>query len=118
MKSIVEIKVFILCLVLGLAISSCKENIEPEMAQVHEKKENYDSNPTKETAAGYIAAVTLYSAQNPQTSETKKLLKKARIVAEEQKQSVVSAGLLNELIKQCPSDSDAIGNISEQITSM
>lgn len=118
MKSIVEMKIIVLCLVLGLAISSCKENIEPEMAQVHEKKENYDSNPTKETAAGYIAAVTLYSAQNPQTSETKKLLKEARKVAEEQKQSVVSAGLLNELIKQFPSDSDANQNIAELITSM
>lgn len=118
MKSIVQIKIAIFCLVLGVTFASCKQEVSPEMAQVQEQQNLYDANPSKESAAAYIAAVTLYSAQKPHTEETKKLLQEARKTADEQNQQVVSAGLLNELIKQFPDAAETNKNIVELISMM
>lgn len=104
---------FLTCL-----IFSCKTTVDPDLIKVEEQEKLYKANPSKETSAGYIAAVTLYNSQHLKTETSKKLLIAAQKVATEQGQIVVSAGIINELIKQYPEDSKTKSRITELVTAM
>ena len=86
-------------------IFSCQQDVPADLAKVQEQEAKYEKSPNKENAAGYVAAVTLYSAKNPKKQKTEELLEKASIYAEAQGQTVVQAGITNELIKQFPGSS-------------
>lgn len=99
-------------------LTSCAEDISPDLQKVRDQENAYNKTPSKETAASYVAAVSLYSSRNSKTNETKSLLLNAKAIAEKEKQDIVAAGLNNELIKQFPNDPETKGRLVELAKSM
>ncbi len=91
--------------ILGIILCvSCKETLPEDLQKVYDQRDAYTSNPSKESAAGYVAAVSLYSNLHQGEAKTKELLAEAQEIAQKQGQSMVAAGLSNEIIKQFPND--------------
>ena len=113
-------KVLLSVLFLGLFIGfqSCKENLPNDLEKVNEQEKAYKANPTKETSAGYIAAVTLYNSLHPKTDITKAMLENAHSIALKENQTVVAAGINNELIKQFPKDPKTVDRLIDLANSM
>lgn len=99
-----KLKNYFLLFTIIAFIFSCKPEISADMKKVEDLKEEYKQNPNKETAAAYVAAVTLYNSTHPKTDESKAYLEDAKKIATDQKQAIVSAGITNELIKSFPND--------------
>ena len=64
-----------------------------------------------------MAGVTLYASQNAKSAKTESLLEQAKTITAEQGQSVVHAGILNELLKQFPQSNNTPTRLQE-LTSM
>lgn len=105
-------------LILITLVSSCKENISEDLQKVQEQEDAYKANPSKETAAGYAAAATLYSSKNQKETKTEEILEKAFTFVTEQKQIVVGAGIVNELIKQFPNSKKNNSRVVELVSAM
>lgn len=99
LKSILSL--LVLC---AFIFTSCKQNLSEDLQKVEDQKKAYEAAPSKQTAASYIAAVSLYSGLHGGEIETKSLLLDAIDVAKKEGQNMVSAGLSNEVIKQFPKD--------------
>ncbi len=87
---------------------SCQDSpkLSEDMQKVADQKSAYEANPNKETAAGYLAAVSLYSGAHRGENKTKELLMEASKIAKKEGQNLIAASMSNELIKQFPDDGD------------
>ena len=98
-----RITLFITCFSI-LFLFSCQENVPEDLKKVNDQKAAYQANPSKETAAGYVAAVSLYNTMHAGEDGVKELLEDAYVVASKEGQDVVAAGISNEMIKNYPAD--------------
>ncbi len=108
----------VLCIASMLLLTACSENIPEELAKVNELEAAYKATPSKESSAAYVAGVTLYAAEHPKSAKTEELLEKAKIFTAEQGQSVVYAGIVNELIKQFPNSDKTKMRLADLIDMM
>lgn len=113
-----KVQLIALLLVSFAFFTSCSENVSEDMAKINELEKAYKANPSKESSAAYVAGATLYASQNPKSTKSEQLLEQAKIYASEQGQSVVYAGIVNELIKQYPSSEKTKMRLADLIDMM